>query len=669
MAKNDQILIDGIIDERVDQHLPSDQRDEVFEYFAFEQALKDFDLSQEELLAGSVDGRDDGGIDGFYIFVNGHLLLYPESFTWPRRGAELELWIITCKHHNTFQQAPLDKLAASFAELFDLGIEDSDLKGSYSEEILRKRGHLGLAYRKLSPRLDSFTVTTVYASRGDSSSIGEPVSARAEQVRCIFDSLFGACKSKFDFTGSTELLEIHRRVKTFTLDLPFLEMLSRGERYIVIARLEDYWKFVVDESSRIRRYLYDSNVRDFMGLNRVNEDIRNSLENTNEPDFWLLNNGITVLATAASVAGKSIHLEGVQIVNGLQTTESIARFFNEGGTNSSERAVLVKIVVLEDAAIRDQIIRATNNQTNVELASLHATDKIQRDIEDALAQEGLYYERRKNFYFNQGIPASEIITPLYLGAGYVNLVLRSPKTATGLRSRFMRSDQSYSRVFSEDADLKAWPVIAKIHKRMDATLEELRPIGRPANERFLKSWRYLLALVVCSRYFATFTFSASDLGNLDVATISDEAIRECWNLIQDEAGEDPGKKLSKQKEFVLSVCKLAADQYSISNVEAVERMHPLTTRTINSASSGKPDLDDKFLNLVDSSLPRQPWKPGVHKMVGRKLNCHPSSVYDATQILIEEGRRHNQVDGVVYDQDGGIVMVDPDRVTELDNGE
>ena len=164
MAKNDQILIDGIIDERVDQHLPSDQRDEVFEYFAFEQVLKDFDLSQEELLAGSVDGRDDGGIDGFYIFVNGHLLLDPESFTWPRRGAELELWIITCKHHNTFQQAPLDKLVASFTELFDLGIEDSDLMGSYSEEVLRKRGHLSLAYRKLSPRLDSFTVTTVYLS-------------------------------------------------------------------------------------------------------------------------------------------------------------------------------------------------------------------------------------------------------------------------------------------------------------------------------------------------------------------------------------------------------------------------------------------------------------------------------------------------------------------------
>jgi len=660
MAKNDQILIDGIIDERVELHIPSVQRDEVFEYFAFEQILKDLDLSIEELLAGSVDGRDDGGIDGFYIFVNGHLLLDAESFTWPRRGAELELWIVTCKHHNTFQQAPLDKLVASLAELFDLGIEDTALKGSYSDEILRKRGHLGLAYRKLSPRLESFSVTTVYTSRGDSSSIGDSVLARAEQVRCTFESLFGSCKSQFHFCGATELLELYRKVKVFTLDLPFLEMLSRGERYIVIARLEDYWKFVVDESSTIRRYLYDSNVRDFMGLNRVNEDIRNSLANTTEPDFWLLNNGITVLATAASVVGKSIRLEGVQIVNGLQTTESIARFFNKGGVDPTERAVLVKIVVLDDPAIRDEIIRATNNQTTVELASLHATDKIQRDIEDSLRQAGLSYERRKNFYANQGVPPSEIITPLYLGAGYVNLVLRSPKTATALRSRFMRSDQSYSRVFSGDADLRVWSVIAKIHKKMDASLEKLRPIGRLANERFLKSWRYLLALVTCGRNFGTFAFSIPDLAALDVDSLTEQLISDSWSIIQSEAGENLGKQLAKRKDFVLAVCRRAADQYSLTNVEAVECMHPLTSR---SSYSPKPILDDKFLDLVDSNLPPQPWKPEVHKRLGKKLNCSPSTIYEATKILIEAGRRYKQVDGVVYDQDGGVIMIDPERVT------
>ena len=81
MAKNDRILLDGIVDDRVENTLPSSQRDEAFEYLSFEQILKDYDLSRDELESGSVDGRNDGGIDGFFILINGHLLLDPEFFT------------------------------------------------------------------------------------------------------------------------------------------------------------------------------------------------------------------------------------------------------------------------------------------------------------------------------------------------------------------------------------------------------------------------------------------------------------------------------------------------------------------------------------------------------------------------------------------------------------
>ena len=42
------------------------------EFLALEQILKDEDLSFDEIMSGLVDGRQDGGIDGFYIFINGH---------------------------------------------------------------------------------------------------------------------------------------------------------------------------------------------------------------------------------------------------------------------------------------------------------------------------------------------------------------------------------------------------------------------------------------------------------------------------------------------------------------------------------------------------------------------------------------------------------------------
>ena len=52
MAKNDVVLIDAIVDERLREFYPSNQRDEVFEFLAFELVLKDFDLSREEIEMG-----------------------------------------------------------------------------------------------------------------------------------------------------------------------------------------------------------------------------------------------------------------------------------------------------------------------------------------------------------------------------------------------------------------------------------------------------------------------------------------------------------------------------------------------------------------------------------------------------------------------------------------
>ncbi len=52
MAKNDTVLLDGIIDQRLAESLPSILRDEVFEFLVLEEVLKDYDPSHEELDLG-----------------------------------------------------------------------------------------------------------------------------------------------------------------------------------------------------------------------------------------------------------------------------------------------------------------------------------------------------------------------------------------------------------------------------------------------------------------------------------------------------------------------------------------------------------------------------------------------------------------------------------------
>lgn len=362
MAKNDIILVDTLLQQRADVPVSRDLG-EVFEEFVLEQILKNFDLSQDEIKFGWTDGSHDGGIDGFYVFVNGRLLVDPTDFAWPRSAAEIQVYLITCKHHPTFQQAPLDAMLASVQELFDLSKQSSELAGKYSTELKQCRAMFIAAFRQLSLYRPTLSFSIVYASRGDTSILGDSISARGKQLISLLNSYFSASSATFTTLGAMELVELYREVKSFSLDLPVQECLTAGhEGYVVLARLNDYCSFVRDERGGLRRYLFDSNVRAFLGVNLVNADIAETLNTPTAPNFWWLNNGVTILATSASLVGKTLKLRDIQIVNGLQTTESIHQYYGHPlARHDDTRTLLVKVIVSQEESVRDQVIRATNN--------------------------------------------------------------------------------------------------------------------------------------------------------------------------------------------------------------------------------------------------------------------------------------------------------------------
>ncbi len=567
--------------------------------------------------------------------------------------------LITCKHHDTFKQATLDALIATLTEILDFGIEDSALTGAYSQTLLRMRNNLKFAYRKLSPRLASFSVDINYASRGDTSDVGSEVQARGNQIASLVEESFGSCSAKFSFIGSTELIDLHRRIPNYTLELPFVEALAKGERYVVLVQLSDYFTFISD-NGKLRRYLFDSNVRDFMGLNRVNEDIKSTLDDPASPDFWWLNNGVTILATSAAITGKSIQANDVQIVNGLQTTESIFRHFSNSPAERDDRSVLVKVIVTQDAAVRDAIIRATNNQTDVELASLHATDKIQRDIEDVMLRHGLFYERRKNFYANQGHTPSELVSPLYAAAGYVALILKAPFTSAMLRSKFMRSPESYESVFDGNAPLEVWPKIVHILKLVDAELEKLRPQAK-VNERFLKSWRYITAFLILAEKFRRFTFSVQDVINFELAYISSATVDRVWFELNKQPNATTRMGGWNSRRNVLLACEAWAQLFRISDLRGLSTL-TAGKRAFGKTASPTVLVTDEFVSKVKALLPEQPWKPGLHRKISALLHCDDIEYFSAVDRLIEDGHFFTQQNGVLYDKEGNVVSFDSERV-------
>ena len=72
---------------------------------------------------------------------------------------------------------------------------------------------------------------------------------------------------------------------------------------ICLAKLNDFSAFLTDESGKLREYILEPNGRDYAGRgNSVNKEIRQAIESNEVPEFWWLNNGITVLAENCNVA-------------------------------------------------------------------------------------------------------------------------------------------------------------------------------------------------------------------------------------------------------------------------------------------------------------------------------------------------------------------------------
>ena len=69
MATNDQIILKQIIQQKIDEMETKLTESDYFERFVSDQALKNYDLSYDEIDSCIVDGGDDGGIDAIYLLI------------------------------------------------------------------------------------------------------------------------------------------------------------------------------------------------------------------------------------------------------------------------------------------------------------------------------------------------------------------------------------------------------------------------------------------------------------------------------------------------------------------------------------------------------------------------------------------------------------------------
>ncbi len=476
MSKNSETILDDIVDGKHAEIAAEMPKQNFFEIFCAEQVTKDFDLTYAELTDGIVDGEHDGGIDAIYTFLNGEILSEEEEFIVPKAKSHLNLVVIQSKFGSGFSETQIEKLISSTRNLLDLS-RDIDGMIQYNAQVRAKIGVFRSAYKKLASKFPSLSIRYVYAARRSADEVHPNVKIKADELVALARSQFEEAGVAFDFFGARELVASARKRPNFSFELKFDKSLNGENGYIALVKLRDFYNFLRGGGDTVRADLFESNVRDYQGSTEVNADISATLSGDRNNDFWWFNNGVTVLASRALSSGSVITIENPQIVNGLQTSSQIALYFDEY-PDDDPRTVMVKIVASEDEDVRDRIIKATNNQNMVPLASLRATDKVQRDIEHALKIAGLFYDRRKNYYKNEGRPLSRIISINLLAQAMMTLLLGEPDNARARPSSLIKLDHVYRSLFSEKIELDAYVVAADLIRRIEIALRlfwTLRP--------------------------------------------------------------------------------------------------------------------------------------------------------------------------------------------------
>lgn len=219
-----------------------------------------------------------------------------------------------------------------------------------------------------------------------------------------------------------------------------------------------------------------------------------------------------------------------------------------------------------------------------------------------------------------------------------------------------RSDEAaYRKVFEHGTHANVWVVSAHVLKLAERALHDA---GRRQQSlgRFVRNWRHVATLFYIVRTLGRFGYTPHDLASLDTEKLTPKIMEETVAALLSLRS-----KRRKLKRWYAAEAKHAAadmakrfDLDGLGSWWAASWSHEQATTA---------SLDDEDLAMrANELLPEQPWQPGVHRDVAKELKCSPRKVQHAINLLIHNGVRHTQKDGIVYDREGYVIAVDRNRV-------
>lgn len=551
MSKNAQILLENLIEQEFRNNDNYSNISEYFEFFSASQILKNQGLSDDEVDNGIVGKGLDGGCDSIYLFLN-NLLITPdvvEHISAPKDFI-LEMIIIQSKKTTSFGEDAVMKWKTIYGNLLDLSKTTTDFTARYNADILEAFTTFRDTYTRLITSRVKLKFRFYYATLA--SELHPNVIQQAEELKDTIKGLFPNAVVEVTFVDSDTLFEMYNAVIENRVNLKFADIpISPNQKnYVALVDLKSYFNFIVNDEGDVRKSFFDSNVRDYQGKNNVNSSISETLHRADDNDFWWLNNGVTVLASEATlVNNRELQIVNPEIVNGLQTSMEIYNYFSENreALESEKRSILLRIIVPDNEESRDQIIFATNNQTNIPKATLRVTDPIHLQIEMYFKSRGLFYDRRKNYYKNQGHKPAEIVGVSFLAQCLITIFLKKPDYARARPSTLLNDEKTYNELYEKNNNLEVFYRVALLGKKIQKNVRSGSDYSSAEKSDIL----YYVLYAVIADVLGKRNITPADIKNLDMDSVTDTLIEDIRNRVYEIYKQHGGNgRVAKSAEFI-----------------------------------------------------------------------------------------------------------------------
>lgn len=551
MSKNAQILLENLIEQEFRNNDNYSNISEYFEFFSASQILKNQGLSDDEVDNGIVGKGLDGGCDSIYLFLN-NLLITPdvvEHISAPKDSI-LEMIIIQSKKTTSFGEDAVMKWKTISGNLLDLSKTTTDFTARYNADILEAFTTFRDTYTRLITSRVKLKFRFYYATLA--SELHPNVIQQSEELKDTIKGLFPNAVVEVTFVDSDTLFEMYNAVIENRVNLKFADIpISPNQKnYVALVDLKSYFNFIVNDEGDVRKSFFDSNVRDYQGKNNVNSSISETLHRADDNDFWWLNNGVTVLASEATlVNNRELQIVNPEIVNGLQTSMEIYNYFSENreALESEKRSILLRIIVPDNEESRDQIIFATNNQTNIPKATLRVTDPIHLQIEMYFKSRGLFYDRRKNYYKNQGHKPAEIVGVSFLAQCLITIFLKKPDYARARPSTLLNDEKTYNELYEKNNDLEVFYRVALLGKKIQKNVRSGSDYSSAEKSDIL----YYVLYAVIADVLGKKNITPADIKNLDMDSVTDTLIEDIRNRVYEIYKQHGGNgRVAKSAEFI-----------------------------------------------------------------------------------------------------------------------